>query len=52
MSIPRGESTYQAFPGDVITRFCMTKAMTWFTDATKKSAVNSSVPRPTRLKER
>ena len=28
----------------------MTKALTGFTDATKNSAVNSSVPRPTRLK--
>jgi len=44
--------TVQAFSGDVITGFCMTKALTWFTDATKNSAINSSVPRPTRFTRR
>lgn len=52
VSVPKEESTYQAFAGDVITGFRMTKALTRLTDATRNSAVNSSVPRPTRLKER
>lgn len=30
----------------------MTKTLTWFTDATKNSAVNSSVPRPTGLEKK
>lgn len=42
----------QAFCCDVIAGFCMTKALTWFTDATEKSAINSSVPRPTRFTRR
>lgn len=52
VSVPKEESTYQAFSGDVITGLRVTKTLTWFTDATKNCAVNSSVPRPARLKER
>lgn len=52
VSIHKEESTYQAFCSDVITGIRMTKALARFTDATKNSAVNSSVPRPTRLKQR
>ena len=51
ISFRRGEGTYQAFSGEVIARFRMTEALTGFTDAAKDGAVNSPVPRPTRLKK-
>lgn len=39
----------QTFSSDVITGFRMTKALTWFADATENSAINPSVPWPTRF---
>lgn len=50
VSIPRGVRTHQALSRGIITGFRVAEALTGLTDATKNSAINSSVPRPTRLK--
>lgn len=44
--------TYQALSCDIITRFCMTKACTWFTDSTKNCAIHTPVSRPARLQDK